>query len=523
MSQGGGQNLLIKWYCDAERGRYYFFVPEALDNDGLCWLFPQDYKVVLEDREIGSGEPCSADEGIYTVCAGHSEDDMQTYTVEFRRSSPIASLFFETDSRSLAYLHEAKENRESGSYTLLDGEGRYCGSGAIADIHCRGNASWEETDKKSYQIKLEKKASLLGMGEAKHWLLLANAFDDTLLRNVTAFEMAEELSLPYTPQARFVDVYANGEYIGNYILTEKIEIAENRINIRDLEKETELLNPDTPLSEAEFFMEEPGRLYSTKGYRIANVPDDISGGYLLEIEMSDRYGLEASGFLTSRMQAVVIKSPVYASHEQVSYIAERYQDFEDALFSEDGYSPYTGAYFGDYIDMNSFAGKYLLEEVVKNLDASFTSQFFYKPDRSVSDKFFAGPAWDYDKAIAASGITNEGIDLHDPSGLYVAVKKKDSDIWYGLYCREEFRETALSIYFEEFEPKARELAESWIDTCAASIERSALNNALRWNVFGEAEDAEEKALLYREQKEELKAFINDRLDYLNQEWGGNGS
>ena len=37
------------------------------------------------------------------------------------------------------------------------------------------------------------------------------------------------------------DVYINGEYRGNYLLMEKIEVSNNRLNIRNLEKELEEL------------------------------------------------------------------------------------------------------------------------------------------------------------------------------------------------------------------------------------------------------------------------------------------
>ena len=132
-------------------------------------------------------------------------------------------------------------------------------------------------------------------------------------------------------------MYANGQYIGNYLLTEKIEIDKERVNILNLEEQMELMNKEKALEEYEFFMEQQGRLFSTKGYRIEKQPEDISGGYLLEIEVSDRYGLEASGFMTSRMQPVVFSSPKYASYEQVSYIANRYQDMEYAsLLDHDG-------------------------------------------------------------------------------------------------------------------------------------------------------------------------------------------
>lgn len=513
------KDLLIKWWYDSESAKYYFFMPKALSEKDMHWLFPKEYTVTIDGKNVDYGSLCELQEGVYTVTAGQTGGNTQEYTMEFRYSSEIASLFLETDSGSLNYIHEAKENFEAGIYTLLDSSGKYYYSGAIENLHARGNSSWSGTDKKSYQLKLVNKTDLLGMGAAKKWILSANAFDTTLLRNMLSFDIAKTLELAYTPDMKFVDVYANGEYIGNYLLSEKVEIDPNRIALTDLGKKTEILNPGKPLNEYEYFVTGSDRLSSIKGYMIENDPADISGGYLLELELMDRYEPEASGFITSRMQPVVIQSPVYASQKQVSYIAARYQDFEDAIFSENGLSPATGTYFGDYIDMDSFARKYLLEEMTKNLDSSFTSQFLYKPNDSVSNKFFAGPAWDYDTSFGNYDKLSKGFDISDPNGLYASAKTKESNIWYGLYNQDEFRKMALSIYFNEFEPKVKKLAEQDVDKYADAITASAVNDAVRWHVFAEESEPDKKTVIYQKEIDELKNFINARLEYLNNEWG----
>ncbi len=516
-ANGDMHDILVKWWYNQNEDKYYLFVPANLAQRGMHWMFSEAASVWIENEPIENGSLCELEEGSYQLKVAFLQEN-RDYQVEIRYSSNIASLFLETESGSMAWIHEAKENYESGSYTLVAGTGNSYYTGDMENIHCRGNVSWTDTDKKSYQIKLTEKKDFFGMGEDKHWLLIANAFDNTLLRNTLALDIAKGIGLSFTSDAEYVDVYANGEFLGNYLLIEKIEIGENRVNISNLEEQMEAMNPDKLLEEYEFFMEQQGRLFSTKGYRIENQPQDITGGYLLEIETSDRYGLEASGFITSRMQPVVFTSPKYASYEQVSYIANRYQDFEDAIFSEDGYSPYTGTYFADYIDMDSFARKYLVEELTKNLDSAFTSQFFYKPADSVSTKFFAGPAWDYDKAIAGSGVTEAGIDLHDPNGFYASTQTKDSDIWYALYRQEEFRELVIEIYKEEFEPMVRNIAQNRVDLYAEYMMDSAMNNAIRWQVFVEETTVEGKERLYQEKIAELSDFMNLRLDFLNQEW-----
>ena len=278
-------------------------------------MFSEADCVTIDGMQIDNGSLCELAEGTYQVNIERAEQTSQ-FNMAIRYSSNIASMFLKTESGSMDYLHESKENFERGEYTLFAGRGNLYYTGNIEDIHCRGNASWEDTDKKSYQIKLTEKKDLLGMGADKQWILLANAFDNTLMRNTLAFDIAQELGVSFTPDSECVDVYANGQYIGNYLLTEKIEIDKERVNILNLEEQMELMNKEKALEEYEFFMEQQGRLFSTKGYRIEKQPEDISGGYLLEIEVSDRYGLEASGFMTSRMQ---LSATVYPESFEGNY------------------------------------------------------------------------------------------------------------------------------------------------------------------------------------------------------------
>lgn len=514
----GDYQIFINWWCKDKDSHYVLFVPGSMKSEKLYWVFGGQGEILLDGKRIRNGDAFHCDSGQHELVFAENGESKQ-YKLDILNTSCITTLFLETDSGSLSYIHESKENYEGGRYLFLDERGKPCYEGELENIHCRGNSSYEETDKKSYLMTFGDRQDLFGMGEDADWILTANAFDNTLLRNVLAFELAKSLQLAYTPDVRYTDVYANGNFIGNYLLSEKVEIGKNRVGITNLQKKMKELNAPGVLSEYEFFMEQQGRLFSTKGYRIEKEPEDISGGYLLELETSDRYGLEASGFLTSRMQPVVFTSPKYASYRQVSYVANRYQDFEDAVFSGDGYNPYEqGMHYSDYIDMESFARKYLLEELVKNLDASFTSQYIYKPVDAVSTKFFAGPAWDYDKSIAASGITDDGIDLHDAKGLYAALQRKDSDIWYALYQHEDFRVLAAQIFFAELAPQIRESFDTRVDDYRDLIEESNICNIVRWNTFSQYSDLEEKLDCYEEKVNELKDFIQRRTDFLEDEW-----
>ena len=510
-------DVFIRWWNKPETNEYYFFLPESMRDKKLYWIFSKKQDIYINDSKIEEYSIFNLAEGEYSVRI--EEQEKETYIMNVMYSSPVATFFFETESGALDFLHESKENRETGKYLLLNADGKLENAGLIRNIHGRGNNAWVEYEKKSYQVTLEEKASLLSMPQSRKWLLISNAPDDTLMRNKTAYTISEDLGFEFTPKMEYTEVYANGNYLGLYCLTEKVEIDKERVDIRDLEKEMEKLNNNIDFSTCEIFMEEQGRLYSTKGYRIENQPADISGGYLLELELLDRYGLEASGFITSRMQGVVFKSPEYASYEQVSYIANLYQDFEDAIYSKNGYSPYTGRHFTDYIDTDSFASKYLLEELVKNLDASYTSQFFYKPDGSISDKFFAGPVWDYDKAIASYGITEAGIDLHIPEQMYVSTQKDPGDIWYGLCQHESFMNVVKEKYKLVLLDSIKKITEVTIPETKEGIYKSAKSNMIRWNTYAHLESIEERVKYYDEKIEEQKEFLLKRMEFLKNEWG----
>lgn len=59
------------------------------------------------------------------------------------------------------------------------------------------------------------------MGKNKHWVLLANALDETLLRNELTYYMGEQLGLTYTPKSiRFENVrleYDINDDVANYL------------------------------------------------------------------------------------------------------------------------------------------------------------------------------------------------------------------------------------------------------------------------------------------------------------------
>ena len=101
---------------------------------------------------------------------------------------------------------------------------------AGSQIKVRGNST-AGGEKRPYNFKLSSKQNVLEMGKGKKWCLLANMFDKSLMRNKLAFGLAQAVGLAYTPDFRMVDVWMDGVYVGNYMLTEPVEVNSTRVDI----------------------------------------------------------------------------------------------------------------------------------------------------------------------------------------------------------------------------------------------------------------------------------------------------
>ena len=237
-----------------------------------------------------------------------------TYRLVVMQSTNINTMFITTKSGSLDAVNNSTNHTvsDSGQIVYVDTNGNAQSVG-LTQIKGRGNSSWEAAQrlfyKYPYNIKLESKVALYGMKKSKKWCLLANDFDQSLLRNKFIYDVAQDAGLAYTPDNEYADVYQNGRYIGNYLVTSKIEVDKNRVNITDLEEATEGLN-DRALENYSRGGSTSGASANTrKYYNIPNNPANITGGYLLEFELDERYPGEASGFVSEKCQPVVVKSP----------------------------------------------------------------------------------------------------------------------------------------------------------------------------------------------------------------------
>ena len=433
---------------------HYMFLPSSADLSALVFVFKgESVTLSVGNQSIGinSGEPFDLlslydkepNDGIYAFVLSRGAERLP---VKLMISENIASMYITSSdlkNGGRAYVESDKENKATGKMTFLDPDGTVVYNGKLKQIKGRGNSTWDYP-KKPYQIKLDKAFDLIGTGDdseaKKTWVLLANYADESFVRNSLTYDLAAELSLPYTPNTRPVDLYYDGEYLGIYLLCEKTEIGAGRVDIHDLEEDIENANPN--VNDLDLLPTEKGKSSYGNEYQYVaglNDPKDLSGGYLLEIDYPHRALEEKSYFITSHDSYVVSKSPEYLSQRAMEYISSFYQEFEDAVYAG-GVNPDTGKSYTDYIDLRSLAKSYLISEFSQEGDTFRSSSYFYKPENE--DRLYAGPVWDFDSAY---GLFFEIDDITEMTALRTSLGKKLLEI-------PSFCEAVEDIYKNEIYP-----------------------------------------------------------------------
>lgn len=490
----------IKSYLEDEKN--YLLLPSYVTLNSVQFNLEStnETNAFFDGISIQQGKPIEVTTGEHIL----SINDKQ-YPIVIQQSKYIGAMFITTDD-DLEYIHSDKSNKTTGKMSLITASGTLEYDDKLTQVKTRGNTTFYDP-KKPYQIKLSQSAPLLGMGQAKTWILLANAFDESGIRNKLVYDLARETGLMYSPNGNWVDLYINGEYRGNYLISEKVEIAKSRVDIANLEEANEKANPGTDLSTLPAFGSMEGLPGKSKGVLIPTEPSDITGGYLLEVDVLHRYAEEASGFVTSRNKPVVIKSPEYASKRQTDYIKDLFQKFEDALYAEDGIHPITQKPYSEYFDMESFVKRYIIDEISRNVDAGVTSSFYYKPQGN-DTPIYSGPCWDYDTSLGRFWPP-----ANEPEGLgYPYFSEDETYNWYEqLYKRVEFRNLIKTIYNETFKPALEQMMNVTIPQYLELLGPSLRMNAIRW-------PGDSYSIGYNKDQEIVVSFLKDRVAWLDKTW-----
>lgn len=491
------QQRIRSWYDETD-DRYYFFLPAYCKTRDIRFNeIEEDKDVALNGAPIRPGSKFKWQEKTVYLLEIQAENAVADYDIIFVQSENLPAVFVRTESGYMSYIYLDKENEEKGSIDIITADGNMEYSGKLSKISGRGNSTWGRL-KKPYSIKLQEKKPLLGMDAGDKWNLLAGWNEGARMNEKVAFDIAELLGLDYSPQCTWVDLYLNGEYTGIYLLAESVSVGEGRLDINDLEKQNKAYNPN--IEEADTFKEN-----GMKGY-IINNGGNISGGYLFERDLPDYWEPENAGFIDSDGNTFTIKSPQHASREQVEYLSRYVQNIGDML--NEGNIEYR-----NYVDFESFARKFIIDEISLNYDVNITSMFYYKKPND--DLLYAGPVWDFD--LAFGEVDGDWVN-YEHSLLYPSRAGMSTLNWYAkLYDDEVFRDRIIKIYSTAL-PRMENLIETEIDIYADYIRKSVELDKIRWEHLRIDGSTPGHYTEFDNNVKYLKFFLAKRLNYLNKSW-----
>lgn len=444
----GGVEEVKPWYDDYT-GIVYLFLPGSVKLENVTLDVGRNEEYFFGGILVKDGMDCSSfrmNERYAVEGPMYSGENIM-----FVSGSGIPAMFVDVDSGSMHYLHQDKNHTEHGQLRLYDSLGQSLYQGELYSVKGRGQSSWQE-EKKSYNIRLRRSADLLGMGSAENWVLQSNSKDPSGIRNKMIFDFAESAGLAFAPDSQWVDMYLNGEYAGLYLLCERIEVHPERIAI----------------------------------------PQD--GSFLVGKDAEWRFEEDKAPYImTEGKTALEIKYSDYDSQT----LQRMWQSVENAIMADNGVDPVSGKHWTEWIDVDSWVKKYLVEEVFGNMDGQTLSQYYYLDGSRDDGRISAGPVWDYDLAVL--GAYN-AYHISRP-GVY-------GSHWQpALFAKEEFYSQLRQTYASVFRPLLQNLMDGEIDGYFRYIRDSKAADAMRW--FNR--DSEEELQM-------MKQYLQERTALLDRIW-----
>lgn len=342
----------------------------------------------------------------------------------------------------MGIIFNGEGNRNNISDPFNDYDGKI-------SIEVRGSTS-QSFPKKQYGLETQDEdgnnnnVSLLGMPEENDWILNGPYSDKSLIRNALIFQLAREMG-HYAPRTMFCELVLNGDYMGVYVLTEKIKRDINRVNISSLGPE------------------------DISG-------DELTGGYILKIDKS--IGSSCDTWYSSIGNILLqVEYPICENivGEQKQYIKQYINDFENVLFSEF----YTDTLIGyrGFINVNSFIDYLILNEISKNIDAYKLSTFLYKDRNSIDGELKMGPIWDYNIAFGNANYNNG--NLTDDLLVY-------DHVWWNRLLQDTSFSNSLKKRWKEVRENqlSNEHLIYLIDSMATYLNEAQDRNFTKWDNLG---------------------------------------
>lgn len=315
----------------------------------------------------------------------------------------------------------------------ITGYGVYENFDDSVQIKGRGNSSWSYS-KKPYRLKFAEKVKPFGLTKGKSWVLLANAQKGSLMANAMSMKMGQMAGAKYTNHIIPVDLYMNGRYMGNYMFTEKVGMANNSVDID--EALGYLLELDTYGS-----YDEP--IYRTGVY---NLPVKIA-----EPDLEDYTADVAKARRTAMLDDV--------------------KEMSNVLFSKGNIET--------VLDVDALARFYLTNDLSLNQEINHPkSTFLFKDESTTDGKLTFGPIWDFDWGYGYE--TNNKYYISGATSSNINSAMDAHTFWIDITTSEIFKKHYYKVWKEFVDNNCMEELEDYIDCYYEFAKNSFQSNAVEW-------------------------------------------
>lgn len=478
----------------ADDENYYLILPAMYEEKPIDLQIHYDdehYKLYLDDRYYSDGEMWSGPKGeaIYNMKIvdlwGRTCVDKP---MQVLISAQIPVMMVQVEAKDALFDLQEYANKqyvEKGDVLLYDERGELLLDTKLEKIAVRGNTS-AELSKKLFRIEFADAVSLCGIEAAEKWNLIANAKDETHIRNKIILDWADELGEDYNVRSEYLELYINGEYQGLYLVTETVTVGENRVNL------------------------------------------DIENSVFAEMELYYRAPEEKNHIVTDQQHYWVIHSEEKIQEDKLKEIEFWFNEIESALYAEDGRGKENGKVLEEMLDFDSWTDAWLLEEISADVDLGTTSQFAYIEDWKGRSVLKAGPEWDFDSSLGNTSLEvfrnprNLVAVIPNTKGIQCITQNK----WLApMYKNEKFKEVLVEKFQKEIQPKVQRLLDGQIDDYVEPLKRAILLDSLRWskNIIEENEETAVPQNYYKyagvdSRIEYLKEFLREKEKFLEELW-----
>ena len=336
----------------------------------------------------------------------------------------------------------------------VDGKGVYPDYTGKTEIKGRGNSTWGNP-KKPYRLKLDKKSEICGLGTAKSFVLLANYIDPTLMLNSVAFKIGHLLNMPFTNHAIPVDVVLNGKYKGSYLLTEQVEIKENRVDI-DVD--------NSIMWELDSYFDEDPKFKSTP----FNLP-------------------------------VMVKDPDLTENLPQFEIWKK--DFNDFL-TQFAKEPLEGNSYVDMIDIESVAKYLIVYNLTQNMEINHPkSVYLHKEGQG---KYVMGPIWDFDWAYGYEGASSHFGNVNIPL-FNSSMSNGIGTAFFQRFLKDSRVKAIYKTVWQDFKKNKLPNLLLYVEDYAKILKPSVTRDSEIWSNTGS----------FDKKVTELKTWLNDRAKFID--------